>query len=62
VNPKSFVILVASSPSRHVDFVHVVNAREALASKKSEQIPCIIFVVAIGKGLCVLFSVVNSFV
>jgi hypothetical protein len=33
VNPKSFVILVTNSPSRHVDFVHVVNAREALASK-----------------------------
>ncbi len=33
MNPKSFVFLVASSPFRHVDFVHVVNAREALSSK-----------------------------
>jgi hypothetical protein len=30
--PKIFVILVTNSPSRHVDFVHVVNARKALAS------------------------------
>jgi hypothetical protein len=39
VNPKSFVILVASSPSRHVDFVHVVNAKEALASKNLNRYP-----------------------
>jgi hypothetical protein len=39
VNPKSFVILVTSSPSRHVDFVHVVNAREVLASKYLNRYP-----------------------
>jgi hypothetical protein len=33
MNQKSFVILVTNSPSKHVDFVHVVNAKEALASK-----------------------------
>ncbi len=39
MNSKSFVIPVASSPSRHVDFVHVLNAREALASKYLNRYP-----------------------